>query len=290
MDTMNYLIRRLPSSVRGFGNSLRYWEHALVDRLKGFCGDGTDEVRFRCNICGGISRVGAARLTREDPTCRCGSTVRLRALVRVLSLEFHGKNLALPDFPSRPDIAGIDMSGSGIYADTLSGKFSYTNTFFHKPPRLDITEPGAEWLGRCDFVISSDVFEHVAPPVSRAFANTLRVLKPGGIFVLTVPYGKGGKTLEHFPELHDYHLEKRGRKRVLVNTTAGGVRQEFDNLVFHGGAGETLEMRIFSESSVLEDLRQAGFEDIRIRAEADIASGIMWKYDWSLPISARRPG
>ena len=289
MDTMNYLISRLPSSVRGWGHSLRYWEHTLVDRFKGLYTAGAGEVHFRCNICGAISRVGADRLTREEPTCRCGSTVRLRALVRMLSVEFHGKSLTLPDFPPRPDITGIDMSGSGSYAERLTGKFNYTNTFFHKPPRLDIAEPSAEWRGRCDFVISSDVFEHVAPPVSRAFANTLLVLKPGGIFLLTVPYGKGGRTLEHFPELHEYRLEKRGRKRVLVNTTAGGNRQEFDNLVFHGGAGETLEMRVFSESGVLEELRHAGFEDIRVHAEPDIASGIVWKYDWSLPISARRP-
>ena len=65
--------------------------------------------------------------------------------------------------------------------------------------------------------------------------------------------------------------------------------QEFDNLVFHGGAGETLEMRVFSEAGVLEELRHAGFEDIRIRAEPHPDFGIRWEYGWSLPISARRP-
>lgn len=285
---MHGLIHRLPSAVRYWGHSLRYWGRTLADALKGL-GSSDDVLLFRCNICGRMSRADKGRLTREEPTCRCGSTVRIRALVHVLSSELFGESLALADFPPRPDIVGIDMSGADAYAGKLAGKLGYTNTFLHKPPYLDITNPDAAWLDRCDFVISSDVFEHVAPPVSRVFVNTLRVLKPGGVFVLTVPYGKHGETLEHFPELHDYRLEKRGKKSVLVNTTAAGTRQEFDDLVFHGGEGETLEMRVFSESGVLEQLRQAGFEDIRIHGEPHHDLGIHWIYDWSLPISARRP-
>ncbi len=38
--------------------------------------------------------------------------------------------------------------------------------------------------GQLDFVISSDVFEHVPPPVDIAFENTRRMLRPGGLFVL----------------------------------------------------------------------------------------------------------
>lgn len=285
---MQSLINRLPSAVRHWGNSLRYWGRTFSGALAGSA-SGADVLHFRCNICGRSSRADLRRLTREEPTCRCGSTVRIRALVHVLSSELFGKSLALPDFPSRPDIVGIDMSGAEAYAAKLPGKLGYTNTFLHKPPYLDITNPQAQWLERCDFVMSSDVFEHVAPPVSRVFVNTLRILKPGGVIILTVPYGKHGDTLEHFPELNDYHLEKQGNRRVLLNTTRGGTRQEFDNLVFHGGEGDTLEMRVFSESGVLADLRKAGFEDIRIHREPRHEFGIHWIYDWSLPITARRP-
>ena len=56
-----------------------------------------------------------------------------------------------------------------------------------------------------------------------------------------------------------------------------------------GGEGNTLEMRVFSESGVLADLRKAGFEDIRIHREPRHEFGIHWIYDWSLPITARRP-
>ena len=96
--------------------------------------------------------------------------------------------MAIHDFPSRPDSIGIDMSGAACYANRLVRRIGYTNTFLHKVPHLDITSPGEEWLSRCDFVISSDVLEHVAAPVSIAFDNVLRLLKPGGLFVLTVPW------------------------------------------------------------------------------------------------------
>lgn len=283
---MRRVISRLFSAMRYLGYSLHYWTRTFADDLNG---TSAGALRFRCNICGSASRAAKDRLGREQPSCRCGSTVRLRALVHVLSVRLFGNSLALQHFPLRPEIIGIDMSGADAYAGKLALKLGYTNTYIHKPPYLDITNPEADWLGRCDFVISSDVFEHVAPPVSRAFVNAMRILKPGGVFVLTVPYVKEGKTLEHFPELHDYRLERRGGQHILVNTTIGGARQEFSNLVFHGGPGDTLEMRVFSEAGVLEELRRAGFEDIRIHSETNEAFGIAWEESWSLPISARRP-
>ena len=138
-----------------------------------------------------------------------------------------------------------------------------------------------------DFIISSDVFEHVPPPVSIAFANARKLLKPGGVLVFTVPYIKDGKTREHFPDLYKYEIIKKGSRCFLKNTTRDGVEQIFDNLVFHGGAGATLEMRVFSESSLREEFAKAGFNNITIYREPDFDHGIYWPNDWSLPIAAR---
>jgi len=200
-----------------------------------------------------------------------------------------GETIALPDFPHRPDIVGIDMSGANTYADRLAKKLGYTNTFLHRGPCLDINNPDVRWNDTCDFVISSDVFEHVAPPVSNAFSNTLRILKPDGVFILTVPYTKSGGTQEHFPDLHAYRVETRNGRQVLINATADGRTQEFENLIFHGGEGETLELRVFSESGVIEELERAGFSNVRIHLEEYPQFGILWPQAWSLPISARRP-
>lgn len=267
----------------------RFWKGALKDQLTRMRRQNTGHIHFRCNICGRQTHSPLAGLTREDPSCRCDSTVRQRALMHILSMELFDRNLALPDFPKRPDIVGIDMSGAATYSERLSKRLAYTNTFLHRDPQLDIGNPDPSWLEGCDFVISSDVFEHVAPPVSRAFENTLRLLKPGGVFVFTVPYTKTGKTVEHFPDLHDYRLEKRNGKPVLVNITTEGQKQEFDQLVFHGGEGETLEMRVFFESGAQEELHRAGFNEIYIHGQTCPEYGIYWPQDWSLPISARRP-
>jgi hypothetical protein len=108
--------------------------------------------------------------------------------------------------------------------------------------------------------------------------------------VLTVPYSPAGDTVEHLPELHQYHIEKRAGKQVLVNTTRTGELQEFDDLVFHRGDGDTLEMRVFSESGVLGKLKRAGFTNIHVHREPCLEAGVAWSEPWSLPIIQRRFG
>lgn len=271
--------------------TLHHWPYSFPGALCRMLRRGRQGLlRFRCNICGRVAWAPKERLTRESITCGCGSSVRLRSLVHVLSLELFGRSLPIKDFPFSPEISGLDMSGAIAYGKRLASRLGYTNTFLHKEPRLDITEPGPEWLGRSDFVISSDVFEHVARPVSRAFQNSFRLLRPGGVIILTVPYARDGETIEHFPSLHDYRLVEQDECRMLINTTVDGQQEVFHDLVFHGGEGETLEMRVFSQTGVVEELARAGFVEIRIHDDPFPEFGIIWQHDWSLPISARRTG
>jgi hypothetical protein len=214
--------------------------------------------------------------------------VRWRSIVHVLSTELFGQSLALPDFPVRPDIVGIGLSDWDGYAIPLAKKLGYINTFYHAEPMLDIAVGSPDLAGSLDFLISSDVFEHVAPPVSVAFDHAQQLLKPGGVLVLTVPYGKDCEHLEHFPDLYDYEIVEQAEGFVLRNVTRNGVEQRFENLVFHGGPGATLEMRRFSESTLLGLLRVSGFTDIKIYRQPAFDHGIYWNGDWSLPIAARR--
>jgi len=245
---------------------------------------------FRCNICGERCRTALDRLGREDGSCKsCGSCSRMRAVIRVLSTELFGKSLLLENFPAHPDIRGLGMTDWVGYANTLAEKFSYQNTYYDQEPRLDISavEIPVHFLAN-DFVISSEVFEHVVPPVSRAFENVAKMLKPGGLFILTVPYTNKEETIEHFPDLYDFTVVEDHQTFVLRNKTREGVIQEFRNLVFHGGPGTTLEMRAFSENSIIQHLRNAGFHAIKIHREPDFAHGVWWPQPWALPISARR--
>lgn len=247
-------------------------------------------LKYQCNICGRSCETSVVDLGRETPSCECGSTVRSRSIVHLLSKELFGSSLALPDFPVRPDLHGWGMSDGG-YADLLSKKVGYINTFYHQEPFFDITAPLDDKAeGTLDFLISTEVLEHVALPVSLAFENARRLLKPTGVFILTVPYTLEPETLEHFPELHKYDLiKKKGHDFVLRNITRDGREQTFENLVFHGGLGETLEMRVFSQNSLLAELKQAGFETVRICSEPCWEFGIYWQDSWSLPLIAR-PG
>jgi SAM-dependent methyltransferase len=245
---------------------------------------------FQCNICGEHCQTALDRLGREEGSCKgCRSCARMRAVIRVLSTELFGESLLLEDFPVRPDIRGLGMTDWEGYANTLAEKFSYQNTYYDQEPRLDISavEIPAHLLAN-DFVISSEVFEHVVPPVGRAFENVAKMLKPGGLFVLTVPYTNKKETIEHFPDLYDFTVVKDHETFVLRNKTREGVIQEFRNLVFHGGPGSTLEMRAFSENSIIQHLRNAGFHAIKIHREPDFAHGVWWPQPWALPISARR--
>ena len=246
---------------------------------------------FYCNICGKLSLTDVRRLDRETPTCQaCHSNARVRAVIQVLSTELFHENLLLPDFPTRREIHGLGMTDWEGYAVKLAEKFAYQNTYYHEEPRLDIATANiaSEFMGK-DFIISSDVFEHVVPPVSRAFENVWKMLKPGGVFVLTVPYGAQRETVEHFPELNEFSIVESDGSFVLRNKTTTGVVQEFNDLVFHGGPGATLEIRVFSENALVQHLKDAGFVDIKVHRAADLVHGIWWPQPWSLPLSARRP-
>jgi SAM-dependent methyltransferase len=252
----------------------------------------SDTSGFRCNICGHHSVCAKEELQREKASCEgCGSSARNRAVIRALSLELFGKSLALPDFPPNRKLCGVGMTDWEGYAVRLAEKFSYTNTYYHAEPRLDLstTQLPDQFVAANDFVISSEVFEHVPPPVQRAFENVFAMLKPGGIFILTVPYGTGPETIEHFPELNEYRVSEIDGVYQLRNVTPDGTIQEFKDLVFHGGPGATLEMRVFAETAIQKHLAEAGFVSITIHRAPDLEHGVCWPEPWSLPFSARRP-
>ena len=239
---------------------------------------GEPEVAFRCNLCGAACRVPPEDLGREIRSCAwCGSTMRWRATVAALSRELFGEVKAVADFPRRPDLRGLGLSDDRCYASGLAARLGYVNTFHDREPRFDIVHPGCEHLDRYDFLIAGDVLEHVPPPPLTAFVNARRLLRPGGVLVFSVPYIVGGDTVEHFPELHDYELSTEGPEPVLRNRTRDGRVQEFRGLVFHGGGGFTLEMRVFSLDGIRDLVARAGFAIFAV-CDGDAPEwGICWR-------------
>lgn len=248
-----------------------------------------DPSKFTCNICGTECFRPPEGLGREIENCTtCGSTVRLRALIALMSREIFGVLLALPEFPVLKGIRGIGMSDAPALAERLSEKFDYTNTFYHQAPLFDVAKPDERDRGRYDFILSSEVMEHVPPPVERAFATLFQMLKPDGLLLLTTPYTLGGKTREHFPDLHEYTLAAPGGRTVLINRRRDGSIEVFENLIFHGGQGSTLEVRQFSEDSLRALLAATGFDATHVAGENVPEFGVEHSETWSLPIAARK--
>jgi len=248
------------------------------------------KIDFTCNICGNSNRLPGESFEREKASCSgCGSNVRTRGLVQALSLELFGVSLAITDFPRVKSLRGIGLSDSRQYADRLAGKFDYRNTYYAREPRLDIMNPPPDEFGKYDFLLASEVFEHVPPPVEVAFQNAFRLLKPDGFLLLTVPYSLGDSIIEHYPGLNQFGLVRVGDRMLLVNCSPAGDVQVFDNLVFHfGGSGAALEVREFSEAGLKEALRGAGFSNVHICSADYPPFGVVRPESWSLPVVARK--
>jgi SAM-dependent methyltransferase len=203
-------------------------------------------------------------------------------------VETLGRPIALPDMAPAKHIRGIGLSDTTIYAAALAAQFDYVNTFLHARPRLDITDPDFPRYGGQDFVVASDVFEHVPPPVARAFENVRRLLAPGGKLIFSVPYSLDTDTVEHFPNLHEWRIETADGEPTLLNRAFDGTVTVHKHLVFHGGGGSTLEMRRFARAALERDLSDAGFSSFRVADEPYLPFGIHWPEPWSVPMVAYR--
>ncbi len=163
--------------------------------------------------------------------------MRLRWLVYRLSRELFGAIKLLPDFPSNRDLKGIGLTDHVVIAGPLSQRLAYLNTFLHTQPRLDIRSDSSP-LGPLDFIIATEVLEHVEPPVSRAFENIVALLKNSGFLLLTVPWVWDGAN--PLPDLYDWKLDRVDGCWKIINRTLDGRIERFQDLSFDNGPGLSL--------------------------------------------------
>ena len=240
-----------------------------------------------CTVCGSPFIANSTEISPKSPNCdKCGATLRWRSVAAIMSMLHSGLASPLPMLAPRKEVKVLGMTCVNSISKELERIYEYVNTFYDREPQYDVSKPCPERSNQYDIVISVEVMEHIAPPVSAGFRNIYDLLKPGGSLILTTPYTLADKTLEHFPDLHDYAIETEDERVYLTNTTLDGVTQVFDDLIFHGGSGFTLEMRRFSLSGLITTLEAAGFKKLCIMREALPAFGIYYKHKWSLPIVA----
>jgi len=154
----------------------------------------------RCDVCGTVGDfVRTDAPTRESFECRtCNASLRYRAQAAALTAAYGAPELSLAELVDVPAFRELEIYEPGIAGPLryiLRRLPRYLNSYYW--PDVD---PGQERDGvRCedlrhltfedqsfDLVISSDILEHVRGPMD-AFAETFRVLRPGGLHVFTVP-------------------------------------------------------------------------------------------------------
>ena len=212
----------------------------------------------------------------------------MRAVIHMLAIGLFGQSRSLATLPRRPEIVGLGLTDPHCYAEALAAKFAYTNTRLHVPPFLDICAEVGDRRASADFLIASDVFEHIMPPVQRAFDNAWQLLKPGGVFAFSVPWGESASTHEHYPNaLQIAPVQHRGEWVVLARNKDGSLTLH-ENPIFHGGAGFTVEMRLFCRSALVDHFARAGFVDIEFM-ECEVPQFGIFYTAWSRPLVARKP-
>lgn len=251
--------------------------------------ESPDRISYQCNVCAGINEfVEVTTLDRETGQCRhCHAQVRLRAIVHLISKAMFGQSMPVKYWPENTGIKGIGISDWAGYQPFFEQKIDYINGQYHEEPRIDVRSPPEHLIGTADFVSCSDVFEHVDPPIELAFTGIHSLLKPGGWLIFSVPYSFE-ETVEHFPDLYEWNIQNEANDYVLRNRTRDGHEQEFRNLIFHGGPGQVLEMRVFGYHDLIKLLQAVGFTDITPMGNDVFEFGIRQPHPWSRPIAARK--
>ncbi|MGB6785285.1 MAG: methyltransferase domain-containing protein, partial [Nitrosotalea sp.] len=248
--------------------SAKYWNDLKeVQRYKNrlATGDESTEIcqtkksyTLLCNICGSKkgfinSHHGALR---EGLSCKnCGSTSRDRGYIWTLGYAMKLENMPLCDWPINKSIKILETSGYRSYPKYLTEKFDYYNPKFSDDPKL-LDENPKEFADVenlqyekdfFDYVISSDVFEHVRRD-NVAFENIYNVLKPGGLFVLTAPLVLG------LPE---------NQNRIKIGETQ---EQDVPLLSKFYHSDNSLVYRVYG-LEILQQLNQFGFFSVIINLQ-----------------------
>jgi SAM-dependent methyltransferase len=164
-----------------------------------YCKNGSMRESLVCNNCRSISRYrslarGILRAIHDLTGIKAQSISNLPS-VHNRSISIYdtqqsvftpGSTYALPDFLSRCKWIGVECSvylPSMKFGHKLRGNLSNQNI-------EALTFPDSSF----DIVITSDVMEHVRLD-NQAHSEIQRVLKPGGIYIFTVPNHRQGETL-----------------------------------------------------------------------------------------------
>jgi len=120
----------------------------------------------------------------------------------------------------------------------------------------DVT--ASDWAdGALDAVLSLDVLEHV-PDARSAFSELARVIRPGGVLVMTIPF-----------------YEDALQSTQIATLSAAGAVEFVGEPEYHGDPlGSGVPCFHHFGWALLQDLRDAGFNDAAAHRVSDVTRGL----------------
>jgi SAM-dependent methyltransferase len=169
--------------------------------------------RVRCTLCGETFRTRDAPHSETQECPVCGSIARDRVLYAVVQNEVGGAD-SISANSRLADLRLLEMSPRryAMKAPILRAAFgSYVASDFdlsqHQGTiRLDLTSDDdvRDHEGQFDIVLCAHVLEHI-PDYRTALANLARLLAPGGVVVLEVPFLEREYVKVTWDEFHEDH-------------------------------------------------------------------------------------
>ncbi|TME14228.1 MAG: class I SAM-dependent methyltransferase [Chloroflexi bacterium] len=201
------------STDQKMSRSLHRLRHGVLPNLRYLTGT---RVR-RCRCCQRFSVIVSLSPGDEVKRCLiCGANLRYEMLAeQIRKLDLEGKTVVELD-PSSP-LRQILMRASRYIRTYYSPTEPAGSVRPDGARREDVTDLSFA-AGSIDLMVSSDVLEHV-PNLERAFAETARVLKPGGLHLFTVP--PRGRTRRRPVEDPEYHRDPLDPAGILAHWDIG---------------------------------------------------------------------
>jgi SAM-dependent methyltransferase len=210
-------------------------EQTLVERIA----IRVKTIPMVCNICGSVTRaIITADNFRENCLCKkCHSFNRQRQVAYVLLNAINNKQVTcLRDLSSIPSLSVYNTETGGVLHNYLSRVQGYVCSDY-----FGSTHASGDYINgklhqdlmdlsflddQFDYVISTDVFEHIPDP-NIAHSEIHRVLKSGGRHIFTVPFyqteflnekrvsiGKDGRLIHKKEPI--YHIDPLREEGILV--------------------------------------------------------------------------
>lgn len=215
---------------------------------------------WTCIACG-FEMESQLPAEREGSTCdSCNSTWRNRATILAISECLGYGSLPLPEWPENWAVRGVGFDDSPVLFTRLPQKTLYTNTHLDKFPTLNLTDVPDHYSSALNYIVCGDVLEHIGPgELDLAISGIKKLLVGNGFAVISVPLVVDDDACELYPGASDIVIVSSNHVRWRKGS--GEWIDDYDP-EFHGGTGQVLAFRRFSQQMLIESFQRNGLNSI----------------------------